>query len=273
LRNRSLLRADSSQIASFDLKNPSGQISATKSNDQWKFTKPNDSLASHDAVDSLLQGVTNAKMVSIASEKADNLGKYGLKAPTITFTVTDSKGARSTLQIGKKDGDNYFARDESRPMIFNVSADLYKKLAEGFGDLRDKKVVHADAANIQKIQIHDSEGELDLSQKKDSPGDWIFDTPAAQKGKAASGATVIDALNGLTADEVIDHPTGNQLADVGNPAVSVVFSDHGGKTTTVKISKASGDFVYAQSSDSKSLYKLKKQVLDNLEFKAAGLAL
>ncbi len=272
LRNRSLLRVDSSQVASFDLKNPSGQLAAKKSNDEWRFTTPSDSLASHDAVDSLLQGVTNAKMVSVASEKPENLAKYGLTAPTITLTVADSKGARSTLEIGKKDGDNYFARDESRPMIFRVSGDVYKKLDEGFADLRNKNVVHPDSASIQMIQIHDSSGEIDLSQKKDSPGDWIFDAPADQKGKAASGAIVIDALNNLTADEVIDHPAANLLAQVDKPAVSVVLVGNG-KTTTVKISKASGDFVYAQSSDSKSLYKLKKSVLDNVDFKPAGLVL
>jgi len=49
--------------------------------------------------------------------------------------------------------------------------------------------------------------------------------------------------------------------------------DKNGKTVALKVSKASGDFVYAQVSDTRSLYKLKKQALDNLNFRAAELVL
>ena len=41
---------------------------------------------------------------------------------------------------------------------------------------------------------------------------------------------------------------------------------------TVKLSKASGDFVYAQASDSPSLYRLKKDALDSLNVKVSDLA-
>jgi hypothetical protein len=40
----------------------------------------------------------------------------------------------------------------------------------------------------------------------------------------------------------------------------------------VQISKASGDFAYARTSDGAAVYKLKKQALDDLNLKAADLA-
>jgi hypothetical protein len=278
LRDRSVLRVDGSQVASFDLRNSSGEVAASKdaSKDDkvaWKFTKPSDSLASPDAVGSLLQAVATAKMTSVASETPENLARYGLASPAVTFTAVDGKGAQSTLLLGKSDGASYFARDVSRPMVFEVNADLYKKLTERLGDLRDKKVLHTDAADIRQIQIQDANGSVIVSRKRESPDDWIFDSPNDQKGKPAAGSTILDTLGGLQGDDVIDHPPASLLAQLVSPAVTIVLTRNDEKTVTVKVSKASGDFVYAQASDSAALYKLKKQVLESLNSKSADLVL
>lgn len=272
LRDRSVLHLDSAQVASFAIKNPSGEVAAAKEHDQWKITKPVDALASQDAVDSLLQAVSTATMSSVASEKPDDLAHYGLVSPAISFTATDSKGVQSTLLVGKKDGAAYFARDVSRPMIFRVSEDVYQKLTQKFADLRDKRIVHADSADIQQLQIRNASGSISLSRKTGSPDDWVFDVPADQKGKPASSWKMLDPLIGLSAEDVIDHPAPSLLAQVANPVVTAVLTDKNGKALTIRVSKASGDFVYAQASDSASLYKLKKDVLDSLNVKASDLA-
>jgi Domain of unknown function (DUF4340) len=272
LRDRSVLHFDSGLVASFSIKSPAGEIEASKQSQQWRLTKPSAALASGDAVDSLLGAVSGATMLSVASEKPDNLARYGLVNPTITFTATDGKGAQSTLLLGKKDGDAYFARDVSRPTVFRVSDDLYKKLSEKFSDLRDKKIVHIVSADVQAIEVRDSNGSLSLSRKKQSPDDWVFDSPPDQKGKTAWSWKILDPLTSLTAEEVIDHPPPNLLALEAKPEVTAVLTGKDGKMLTVKISKASGDFAYAQVSDSRSLYKIKKDSVDALNVKPADVA-
>jgi len=272
LRDRSVLHFDSAQAASFTIKTPAGEIEVSKENEQWEIKKPSNVAASEGAVDSLLQSVRDARAISVASEKPDDLAHYGLLNPAISFNVTDQKGAQYTLLVGKKDGDAYFARDVSKPTIFRVSADVYKRLSEKFADLRDKKVLHIDSAGIQTIEIRNANGSISLSRKKDSPDEWVFDAPADQKGKAASSWKILDPLTGLTAEDVVDHPAPNLLALEANPAVTVVLTRNAGKPLVVKISKASGDFVYAQATDSPSLYQLKKDALDTLNVKIADLA-
>lgn len=272
LRDRSILRFDSGQIASFMLRSPSGELAAAKQSEQWKFTKPTNTLASQDAVDSLLQAVSGAKMASVVSEKPDDLARYGLANPPVSLAVTDAKGAQSTLQLGRKDGDAYFARDVSRPTVFRVGADLYAKLTQKFSDLRDKKIVHVDSADVQQIEVRNAGGSISLSKKKDGSEEWVFDAPADQKGKPATSWKVLDPLTGASADEVIDKPAANQLALVANPAVTAILTDKGGKTLTIRVSKPAGDFIYAQASDGVAVFKLKKEVLDSLNVKAADLA-
>jgi hypothetical protein len=273
LRDRTVLYIDSDQAASLALKNSSGELAATKEKDGWKLTMPSESLADKSSIDSLLSTVADAKMTGVASETAENLAKYGLSSPAISFAVTDEKGQKSTLLIGKKDGDSYFARDVSRPMVFRVSADVYSKLSERFGELRNKTVVRLDPADIQRIEVHNANGDIIVSSGKDKPGEWTIQEPEAQKGKSAASWRVLDPFTSLRAEEVIDHPSPELTTKLANPAIRAILTDTAGKQVTLRISKADGDFVYAQTSDSPLLYKLKKQVLDDLNFKPSDLVL
>src|SRR5581483_11993530 len=113
---------------------------------------------------------------NVASEKPDDLGKYGLANPAVNLTATDDTGKKFTLEVGKKDGNDYFARDTSRPMIFHVNSELYNQLTKTFADLRDKKVIQIDAANLNRIEIHDDHGTLVASKSGDT---WQIESPDA----------------------------------------------------------------------------------------------
>ena len=271
LRDRSVLHIDAADVSSFDLTNPSGQLAASKKNDQWHFTKPAPTVADPDAMDSLLQAVANAKMASIVEEKPEHLEKYGLQKPAITLTATVGKGSPAALLVGKKTGSAYYARDASRPTIFTIGDDVYSKLTQKYADLRDKKVVKLAASDMQQIQLTDTAGSLAVSRKKDNSEEWTFLSPEQQKGKPASGWKLVDALTGLTADQIIDHPSPADLKSLAEPETTVVVTNPKGEKTTIRFSKATGEFVLAQDSNSTSLYKLKKGAITGLTLKPADL--
>jgi hypothetical protein len=276
MRDRSVLHLATDQATSIDLKNPAGDLAISrntgKDNDQWKFANPAGVLAGRDAVDSLLQAVSNAKMVSVASETPDKLAPYGLANPAITFSVADSKGSKDTLIVGKKDGNAYFARDLSRPTIFRIDADVESKLAQKFADLRDKQVLHVDMTNIQRIQIQDASGSVILARKPGDSDDWVFDSPPDRKGRPVAGWKIVDPLGSMQADEVIDHPTAAQVSQLSNPAVQVTLTGKDGKDVNLRVSKPVGDFAYAQANGDPALYKVKKSVFDQLNVGAADLS-
>jgi hypothetical protein len=271
LRDRNILHIDAAEVSSFDLTNPSGQLAASKEKDQWHFTKPAASLADPDAIDAVLQSVANARMSSIVEEKPEHLDRYGLQKPVITLTATARKGSPATLIVGKKSENAYFARDTSRPTVFTIATDVYSKLLQNYTNLRDKKLVHVAATDVQRLDLADPAGSLAVSRKNGDSGDWAFDSPEQQTGKPASGWKILDTLTGLSADEIIDHPSAADLKYVANPEITVVLTDAKGEKTTVRFSKASGGFVYAQSSGSASLYKLKEDAVTGLNLKPADL--
>lgn len=270
LRDRNILHIDAADVSSFDLASPSGQLAASKKNDQWQFTKPGTSRADPDAMDGLLQAVANAKMDSIVEEKPEHLDRYGLQKPAITFAATAGK-ASQTLLVGKKIGSAYYARDASRPTVFTINDDVYSKLTQKYTELRDKKVVNIPATDMRQIQISNPAGSLAVSRKAGDSEDWIFEAPKEQKGKAASGWKIVDALSGLTADEIIDHPSPADLRSLAKPDTTVVVTNVKGEKTTIRFSKATGEFVYAQNSSSASLYRLKEGAVTGLNLKPADL--
>jgi hypothetical protein len=71
---------------------------------------------------------------------------------------------------------------------------------------------------------------------------------------------------------VIDHPAQNLLARLASPGIRMVLTGKDGKELNLRISKPSGDFVYAQASGDVALYKLKKEVFDQLNLGPADLA-
>jgi hypothetical protein len=269
LRDRDVLHVVSGQVASFSLENSSGRLEAKKEKDAWQFTNPSGALADDGSVNSLLSSLGSAKMTAISSETPDNLAKYGLASPAITFTATDEKGKTSTLVAGKKEGADYFARDASRPMIFRISEDLFKKLSENYNDLRDKRVVHYDSAAITHVEIRNVSGTIAATRK--SENEWTADEPADLKGKSAEISRVFSALDQARAVEIFDHPAPAITAKLAKPDVDAILTTKGGKKLTVEISKESDGFVYARTSDGPAVYKLSKQTLEDLKFKPSEI--
>lgn len=270
LRDHAVLHISAGTVASFTLQNHSGEIAAARDKNDWTLSKPATAMADSDAVNALLTGIGSAKASAIVAEKAADLSKYGLAAPAITFTAVDGKGGLSTLKVGKKDGDDYFALDVVRPLIFRINQDTFKKLAETYADLRDKKLAHFDPASVDHIAIRGNNGPIDLTRK--SAEDWTFDAPADQKGKSAGIWKIFSPLSEAKADDVLDHPPADITAKIAKPALEIDLSGKNGLKLTVRFSKEAGDVVYAQSSSGPAVYKLKKQTLTDLDVKPSDLS-
>lgn len=269
LRDRSALEVESSDLNGFELKNKAGEVTAKKGASDWQIEKPRATAADTGTVDSLLAQVTSAKMTQVVSETPSDLGKYGLEHPEIVFRAHDVKGQDHMLVVGKKIDDDYYARDNARPMIFRVKADLYKKLGETFSDLRDKSIVHLDRDKIKRIEIHNQNQTFVAEQGAGNK--WTVVEPADRKGKDVESWKFLDPIDNAHAQEILDSPPGNIVAKLAKPPVDVTITDQSGKTTKISVSAAEGDSVYVRTSAGPSVYKVDKKLLDDLNFKVADL--
>jgi len=273
LRSHSVLHFTAGDIASFDLRNLSGELSLRREKNGWKFKKPAEAAGDTRDVNAFLSAIANATFAGVASETPDNLEKYGLTKPVVTFTAVDGKGKTTTLVVGKKEGSEYFARDASRSVIFRIDDKLYKQLAQNYADLRNKKPADFDPAEVSRVEFHNEHGTAIFVRKSDKDEEWAIEAPAEKKGKSASVWNIFSPLTTAHADEVLDHPGAGIMANLAKPAVEVLLTEKSGRKLTIQISKESGDFVYARTSEGPAVYKLKKQLLTQLNFKRDDFAL
>jgi hypothetical protein len=270
-RDHAVLHFSSGEIVSVKLKNPSGELSFARDKNDWRFTKPTNLRADNGDLMAILNMVSSARIDTVVSETSDNLSKYGLTSPSVTFTATDGKGISATLLVGKKDGNGYLARDPSRPMIFRIGQNLYQRLEVKYAELRDKKLIHFDEEDIKSVDFRNANGEVVFSRKPDKIEEWAIESPQDLKGKSASAWKVFSVLTGARADEVMDHPPADVMAKLAKPETEVTLTDKSGKKLSVEISKEAGNFVHARTSEGPAVFKLKKEIFTALAVKPGEL--
>jgi hypothetical protein len=271
LRDHNVLHIAENNVNSFSLKNPAGQIDAKKEKAGWTFTKPDaGQLADDSDVTALLNSVSSAKMTAVVAESADNLDKYGLNAPPITFTATNENEQTATLLLGKKEGSDYYAKDTSHPTIFKVNETLYKKLAETYGDLRDKKLVHLAQSDVTRAELHNENGTVVIAPKSEQ--DWVAEAPPEMKDKAIATWKIFPPIVNARATAVVDHPSAEIQTKLAKPLVQITLTAKDGRKITVSLTPEIGDFVYAKTSDAATVYKLNKNILADLNSKVSEFA-
>ena len=225
------------------------------------------SIAADEAeVSSLLSEVSSAKASDFVAET--DPAKYGLDKPRITLTAKLNDGSQRVLSLSSKIDENYYARNSDRPQILKIDSALYEKLNVKLSKLRDKQIVKLNKDELTRIEIKNPN--LTLVAEKDKDNKWIIKSPADKKDKEARSNKLLDPFE-TKATEVLDVAPSSAAAKLAKPAVEVRFTDKSGKITVVTISSADGDDAYVRVKDRAGVYKVGKQLLEDLSFKIADV--
>jgi hypothetical protein len=270
LRDNSVLDISSHEVDSFDLKTPSGEVVAQRTGNGvsagWSIEKPQKAAGDTSAISNLLSNVSSARLTKVVSENSSDLGRYGLLRPAISFEVHLKSGAQRSLELGRKLGDQFYARDTSRNMVFLVPDSLEKHLDKNLFDLRDKHILHGLPGDFTEIDY--SAGKVHFSCGVNKKGDWVVFTPASGKGKEVANWKVFSPLSSASAEQIIDSPPASLMAEVAHPAIQIVLTRKKGGNETFRISKPFGKSVYIWVSDGSGLYRIAKSTYDSLLFKS-----
>ncbi|MGH9732815.1 MAG: DUF4340 domain-containing protein, partial [Candidatus Acidiferrales bacterium] len=226
LRDRSLLVLNNSEITGITIDGSSGAIAVMKKNSTWEIAKPREVSADSSAVDSLASALSTDKFTDVVSESPEDLAKYGLTHPSVSVTATAGK-QEFHLVIGKKNGDNYYARDAARPTIFEIGSIVYNALNKDFFDLRDKSILHFDPIQVAVVEIHNASGAIQCAQGKDDQ--WTILQPTADKGKAVQSWKILDPIQSARAKQIYDSPSRSVLEHFVKPAIEMILTDKSGK--------------------------------------------
>jgi hypothetical protein len=261
-------------VSNVAIRNSSGAFTLAKSGGNWVLKTPQEVPADETEVSSLLSELTTAKATEVASENASDLAPYGLDKPAVTITTQLSAGGEKQVSVGTtKTGEttSYYAKSSDRAPVFKIDSALFEKLNAKPASLRSKQIIKLDSENLTRIWIKNSN--VTMTVEKNSEGKWIIKEPKEQKDKEAILSKFTDAFDSSKATEVIDKPSASVLSKLSKPAVEVRYTTKDGKSTGVKVSAADGEDVYARVDGSATVFKVSKQLIDTLTFKAADVTM
>jgi hypothetical protein len=156
-------------------------------------------------------------------------------------------------------------------MIFKVNETLYKKLAENYGDLRDKKLLHLTQSDFTRAELHNENGTIVITPKSEQ--DWVAEAPPEIKGKSIATWKIFPPVANARAMAIIDHPSAEIQTKLAKSLVQMTLTTKDKKTITVSFTPVIEDFVYAKTSDAPTVYKLNKSVLADLNSKISEFAI
>jgi len=202
----------------------------------------------------------------IAQVKAELERQYGLDKPKITLSAQLNDGSEKTIAASMKD-DNHYAKVSTRAQVFKISSSLYDKLNMKPSELRNKEIFKLDQDNLTKIEIKNPNLKLIAEKSGDK---WTIKEPADKKDKDAPTFKVINPFE-TKAEEILGSPSSDLRSKLAKPAVEARLTYKDGKVVEVKVSSADGENAYVSVKGRSEVFKVKKQMLDDLSFKAADL--
>ena len=267
-RDHSLTTMPTADANFFDLVNSSGEVSGTKKDDQWTLGKPRAVAGDRSKIDALLGAVGNGQITRFISDTNASLTKYGLDNPAIRFQARLADGKAIQFEVGKKEGAAYYARDLSRPGVFQINDNLYSFLNDKYIDLRDKQITHIMPDDVTRAEVHNLNGTF--ACVKGSGSGLVLEQPADQsadkKSEPPSCPDLLGELGEDQADEVYDTPPASIAKELAKPAVQITLTDKKGKKTQLVFSGITGDSIYGRSDSGPAIYKFAKRVFDEVNF-------
>ena len=280
------------KVTQLTVQDASGTMSFRKQDETWRIVKPFDAAADSFSVNQLADAIKDIK----GAEAADvDDQTTGLAAPKWTVTVTDDKNATHKLIVGlprpMQAGQTYVRPDDSK-QVYVVDVDLAAKLGKPAGDFRNMTVLDLQAGSMARVKVAGPES-FELVKRADN---WELASPVAAPANQDNVKKLLDALGRVTASDFVADDA-NDLAPYGlarpqllaevemapepapagpasSPATQPAATQPATKPAKVyslALGKQIGDKIYAKVSDSPAVFRVRQDLLQDLQPKPADL--
>ena len=193
LRDKAVLKFDQSKADGIEIVHD-GTTSLAKTGSEWALTKPYKARADFSSAEAVLTSLSSLQMQKIVENDAKDLAKYGLDKPDVTITV-NAGSTRASLAVGKKEGESFYARDLSRPLVFTIAAMSATDLQKDTSTLRRKDMFDGRSFNTTRVELKRGGETLAFDKSKGKDGKDVWKNAA---GKDVDATKVEDMLTKLS---------------------------------------------------------------------------
>lgn len=205
----------------------------TRAEKEWKISGPFEANALSAGVQKMIAALVAPKVESYTAHEAKNLAEYGLDKPEWTVrikAVLDKDDKNHTLLIGKpvREGGERYAKRGNDSAIFTVSDAFVRSTDRTALDLLDTRLLHLDAAKIERMRSQAGDKSLTLERGKEKSAWQVTQSPAGAFSADAEASTSLSQLcSDLRAERFADYGKGVDWSKYGldKPAVRVTVQE------------------------------------------------
>jgi hypothetical protein len=262
-----LISVPQPDIGKVELKKKDGQdIVLERSGDAWQITAPEAYKADQDAVNTLITSLGTVTADSVVTQKASNLGSFGLATPSETVVITGKGGKTHTLLIGDEvpTGGDVYATTEGDRKVYTVASYTRSSVDKSLNDLRDKRLLTFDQDSLARVEL-DSKGQ-DVEFGKNNQGDWQILKPGPYRADGLQVEELLrklkDAKMDFSGSEDDRKKAATAFASAALVATTKVTDKSG--TEELQVRKTSSGDYYAKSSVADGVWKATSDLGDGL---------
>jgi hypothetical protein len=151
-KSKDVFGGSSSDVAAIDVVRGRGRFTLARKNGVWWLEQPIADLADRDAADRLANDIAALRVTEfVPRAQSADLAALGLSPPIYRVTLTDSKGAKRSLDLGstRSDGNDVYAAHDGQ--VFTLPNSLFDDLSKEAVAFRDKRLVRFERSDVQGI--------------------------------------------------------------------------------------------------------------------------
>ncbi len=254
-------------VQSIDLKKKGGtEVALQREGSKWAISAPETWKADQEAVTSLVSSLGPVSADSIVEDKASDLSKYGLNAPSLTVTVHQANGKSNEILFGDDvpAGSLVYVSLAGDPKVYTVASSVKSSLDKSATDLRDKRLLTFDTNKVTRVEL--ASGKSDIEFGKNNANDWQIIKPEPYRADSFQVEELLRKVGEAKMDlsgTADDTKKAAAAFASGTPAGDVKVSDASG-VQSLDVRKNKDDY-YAKSSVVPGIYKVSADVGKSLD--------
>jgi hypothetical protein len=247
-------------------KKDAGPITLERKNGKWALTAPTAFPADQDAASGLVTSLSPITADSVVEDRAADLSKYGLSAPSLTVTVHEKKGKSDEIVFGDDvpAGSLVYAQHKGDPKIYTLSSSIKTSLDKSVNDLRDKRLLTFDTNQLTRIELASAKSGAEFG--KNSQNEWAIIKPEPYRADNFQIEELLRKLSDAKMDLSGSADDAKKAAGAyatAAPVRTVKLTDSSG-TQSLDVRKVKDDY-YAKSSVVAGVFKVSSDLGKEIE--------
>lgn len=263
--NPKIVSVESDQVQELTISRPEADPLTVQrgEDDKWQFGPPLTIPANSSSIGLLVDSAASLEADRIVEENVTEWQPYGLDQPSLTLDLKLKDGTTHRVLYGKETptGSALYARLDGDPRLFTVYSYSKSSFEKSVFDLRDKKLLRADADKISRVVL--DAGGRSIEFGKSGEASWQILKPQPLRADNFTVGDLARAVQNAEMTAVVEEGEATKSkVDFSKPFATVEVVDEAGQHTLTVI-KADEKY-YARSSDLEGVYEVSSTMAESL---------